>query len=631
MDINQILKTYWGYNSFRPLQEDIINSILQGKDTLALMPTGGGKSITFQVPTLYMDGMCLVITPLIALMKDQVEELNGRDISAAAIYLGMGSRDIYSNINKAKAGKLKFLYISPERLSSMRFRDRIKQLKICLIAVDESHCISQWGYDFRPSYMKIVEIREYFPKVPILAVTATATKEVAKDIQDKLGFPEHNMFSKSFKRNNISYVARNVNDRLGQLEKILNAVKGSGIIYVRTRKATVELAAFLKSKGFSADFYHAGLSSYKRSKKQDMWKNDYTKIIVSTNAFGMGIDKPNVRIVIHYDMPDSPEAYFQEAGRAGRDGLRSYAVLLYNDAMIKAMQTRATKEFPSKDYVRNVYWFLGGSFGLEEGEAKGMAFQFNPDQFVMKYKLEYVQAMSAIKIIQSSGYLEMSSSINSRSRIIFSEIRDNLNKYSFSKLQDQIIEYSLRNFAGIFVKYSYVNEEDFSDKFGVSRDDIYHALLDLSKMGIIKYIPGNDKPYIVFNEPFMPKSYITIPPEAYEKRRDSLKIKINKMVEYTNLEHTCRQVFLSEYFGQTEDSNCGVCDICLKNKKNRSTLTSSEIEKQIKYLLKDNKISIKKLSSLIKANEDSVLKVVRNMLDDDKLEYENGFILKLKV
>ena len=631
MDINQILKKYWGYNSFRPLQKEIINSILEGKDTLALMPTGGGKSITFQVPTMYMDGMCLVITPLIALMKDQVEELNIRDISAAAIYLGMKSSKINSNINKAKAGKLKFLYISPERLSSIRFRDKIKQLKICLIAVDESHCISQWGYDFRPSYMKIIEIREYFPSAPILAVTATATKEVANDIQDKLGFLKHNMFSKSFKRNNISYVVRNVNDRLGQLEKILSAVKGSGIVYVRTRKATIELATFLRSKGFNADFYHAGLSSHIRSKKQDMWKNDTTNIIVATNAFGMGIDKPDVRIVIHYDMPDSPEAYFQEAGRAGRDGLKSYAVLLYNDAMIKAMRTRATKEFPSKDFVRNIYWYLGGNFGLEEGDAKGMAFQFNPDQFVLRYKLDYVQAMSAIIIIQSSGYLEMSSEINSRSRIIFTEIRDNLGRYSFSSLQDMIIEYLLRNFAGVFVNYCYIDEEDLSDKFKVSRDDIYHSLLELSKMGIIKYIPGNDKPYIIFNEPFMPKSYIRIPPEAYEKRRDSLKKKVNKMVEYANLDNTCRQIFLSEYFGQTEDSDCGVCDICLKSKKDRDSLTSSEIEKKIELLLKTKKISIKELSSLIEANEDSILKVVRNMLDDGKLEYENGFILTFKI
>ena len=365
--IHEILKQYWGYDEFRSLQEEIILSVLEGKDTLALMPTGGGKSITYQVPALVLEGICLVVTPLIALMKDQVEELQKRGIVAEAIYTGMGKEQIESTLNKAIAGKIKFLYVSPERLASEQFRARLKQMHLSMLAVDEAHCISQWGYDFRPSYLRIAEIRENFRQIPVLALTATATPRVAEDIQQQLKFEVPHVLSKSFRRDNIAYVVRKANDKLGELLHILSSLKASAIVYVRKRAGAEELARFLKAKGIEADFYHAGLTSFQREQKQEAWKKGEVPVIVATNAFGMGIDKPDVRIVVHFDIPDSPEAYFQEAGRAGRDGKKAYAVLLYNEAALTALKKRVTQGFPDKNYIRQVYRLLGDFFGLEEG------------------------------------------------------------------------------------------------------------------------------------------------------------------------------------------------------------------------------------------------------------------------
>ena len=421
--IREILKQYWGYDEFRSLQEEIILSVLEGKDTLALMPTGGGKSITYQVPALVLEGICLVVTPLIALMKDQVEELQKRGIVAEAIYTGMGKEQVESTLNKAIAGKIKFLYVSPERLASERFRARLKQMHLSMLAVDEAHCISQWGYDFRPSYLRIAEIRENFRQIPVLALTATATPRVAEDIQQQLKFEVPHVLSKSFRRDNIAYVVRKANDKLGELLHILSSLKASAIVYVRKRAGAEELARFLKAKGIEADFYHAGLTSFQREQKQEAWKKGEVPVIVATNAFGMGIDKPDVRIVVHFDIPDSPEAYFQEAGRAGRDGKKAYAVLLYNEAALTALKKRVIQGFPDKNYIRQVYRLLGDFFGLEEGLGHGLAFEFDPEHFVKTYKLELTTTLSAIKVLQVAGYLECTTEVHARSRISFLVLR----------------------------------------------------------------------------------------------------------------------------------------------------------------------------------------------------------------
>ena len=455
MTIREILKHYWGYDSFRPLQEEIILSVIDGKDTLALMPTGGGKSITYQVPALFLEGTCIVITPLIALMKDQVEDLLRRGIPAGAIYTGMEREDVESTVNKALARRLKFLYVSPERLVSAYFRERLKQMQVSLLAVDEAHCISQWGYDFRPSYLRIAEIREFFPAVPVLALTATATPKVAEDIQRQLHFARPHVLSKSFRRENLSYVVRKANDKLGETLHILSNLPSSAIVYVRKRVTAEELAAFLNAKGIRAAYYHAGLPPLQRAMRQEAWKKGECPVMVATNAFGMGIDKPDVRIVLHFDIPDSPEAYFQEAGRAGRDGKRAYAVLLYNEAALTACKKRVEKRFPDIKYVREIYRLLGNFFQVEEGAGKGFAFEFDPDLFVKTYQLDYVSALAAIETLQVSGYLECTTDIHARSQVQFLVLRDRLYGIEFHPpLQERIVEFILRTCAGVFVRPS---------------------------------------------------------------------------------------------------------------------------------------------------------------------------------
>ena len=417
--IRELLKQYWNYEEFRSLQEEIIRAVLSGKDTLALMPTGGGKSITYQVSALAMEGMGLVITPLIALMKDQVEDLKARNIPAEALYTGMAPDQVESVINKCIYNGIKFLYISPERLASEKFRTRLKQMQVGLIAVDEAHCISQWGYDFRPSYLRIAEVRTFFPQAPVLALTATATPEVVRDIQKQLNFREEYVLSKSFRRDNLAYVVRKVNNKLDELLHILSRVQGSAIVYVRKRDRAEELSRFLNENGIGSDFYHAGLSPLLREKKQEDWKDNLVRVMVSTNAFGMGIDKPDVRVVVHFDIPDSPEAYFQEAGRAGRDGQKAYAVLLCNEATVTALKERITQGYPDKSFIRRVYECLGNYFQIAEGAGEGFAFEFDVIDFIRNFKLDQVRTLSALNILQVGGYLECTTNVNSRSRICF--------------------------------------------------------------------------------------------------------------------------------------------------------------------------------------------------------------------
>ncbi|MEG1737332.1 MAG: ATP-dependent DNA helicase RecQ [Odoribacter sp.] len=629
--IEDILKQYWGYDTFRSLQKEIILSVISGRDTLALMPTGGGKSITYQVPAMVMEGVCVVITPLIALMKDQVEELNIRNIPAEAIYTGMTAGQIESAINKTIGGKVKFLYISPERLTSEHFRLRLRQMQVSILAVDEAHCISQWGYDFRPSYLRIAEIREWFPQVPVLALTATATPQVAEDIQAQLKFAVPHVLSKSFRRDNISYVVRKVNDKLGELLHILSKLNTCAIVYVRKRATTEELANFLIAKGIRADFYHAGLSSIQRAKKQENWKNDLTPVIVATNAFGMGIDKPDVRVVVHFDIPDSPEAYFQESGRAGRDGERAYAVLLYNDASLAALKKRIVQGFPEKEYVREIYRNLGDFFGLEEGDGGGMAFEFNPDLFIKTFKVERVKVFSVIRILQVAGYIECTTEVHARSRICFLVLRDQLYKIELDHfLQERLVEFILRTCAGVFVQYAYIDEEYLAEKLGVKREDVYENLLALAKRKIISYVPGNDRPYIVYYQPRVPASYLHIGRNAYEDRKQAYSSKIQWMVGYLEACGDCRQLYLMKYFGQEEKKTCGVCDLCLSRKKQGGHLDKAKIDQAIVEMLQQKDFEINDLLYDLGGDKEVAIERIRGLLEDNKVYYVSPTVLRLK-
>lgn len=629
MEILGVLKQYWGFDGFRPLQEEIIRSVLDGKDTLALMPTGGGKSITYQVPGLVLEGVCLVVTPLIALMRDQVDELKKRDIAAEAIYTGMSSDAVETAINKTIGGRVKFLYVSPERLASRAFRERLKRMSVSLLAVDEAHCISQWGYDFRPSYLQIAEVRSFFPEAPVLALTATATPQVAEDIQEKLRFSARHVLSKSFRRENISYVVRKANDKLGELLHILSNLQASAIVYVRKRGTTEELAKFLVSKGIGADFYHAGLTASQREKKQEEWKTGNTPVIVATNAFGMGIDKPDVRIVVHFDIPDSPEAYFQEAGRAGRDGKRAYAVLLYNEATLTALKKRITQSFPEVKYIREVYQCLGNFFGLEEGSGAGFAFEFDSDAFVKTFKLEYARAFSAIEVLQVAGYLECTTDVHARSRIVFVVNRDQLSKIELGDdLTERLVEFILRNCAGVFVQYAYVDEKYLAERLDTDREQVYHALLGLAKRHIIRYVPGNDRPYIVFHQPRVPASYLYLDRNAYKDRKEAYARKIEKMAGYIEAEEVCRQLYLMAYFGQKEDQPCGVCDYCIaRKKKGASASDKQKTDEKILAFLGQSDREVKELVHLVEEEREWVIGRIRYLLEEKKIVYKSPTVL----
>lgn len=632
MQIRDILKQYWGYDGFRSLQEEIILSVLAGRDTLALMPTGGGKSVTYQIPGLVREGVCIVITPLIALMRDQVDGLKEKGIVAEAIYTGMTREFMESAINKTIGGKVKFLYVSPERLASKHFRERLKQMPVSMWAVDEAHCISQWGYDFRPSYLQIAEVRTFFPAAPVLALTATATPEVVKDIQEKLRFSVPHVLSKSFRRENISYVVRKANDKLGELLHILSRLQASAIVYVKKRTTAEELTKFLTSQGVHADFYHAGLSSFQRTQKQEAWKAGNTPVIVATNAFGMGIDKPDVRIVVHFDIPDSPEAYFQEAGRAGRDGKRAYAVLLYNEATLAALKQRVARNFPEKKYIREIYQDLGNFFSLEEGDGAGFAFEFDADTFVKTFKLEYIRTLAAIEVLQVAGYLECTTDVHARSRISFLVVRDQLYEIELDDdLTERLIEFILRNYSGIFVQYAYVDEEYVAEHLGVSRDSIYHALLNLAKRHIISYIPGNDRPYIVYHQPRVPASYLHIDRNAYEDRKEIYAKKIEKMAGYIESEDTCRQLYLMAYFGQKEKQPCGVCDCCLGKKKKMTITDKKETDDKILSFLQQSDREVKDLIRLTEQNREWVIDRIRYLLECEKIVYKSPTKLGINI
>ena len=629
-DIKEILKTYWGYDDFRSLQEEIIRSVLDGKDTLALMPTGGGKSLTYQVSGLAMEGVCLVVTPLIALMKDQVEDLKNRGIPAEAIYTGMRRDRVESIINKCIYDTVKFLYVSPERLYSERFREKLRLMNVCLITVDEAHCISQWGYDFRPPYLRIAEVREFFPGVATLALTATATPEVVEDIQKQLHFSTPNVLSKSFRRENISYVIRDTEAKPLELFNILSKVQGGAIVYVRTRLKASSIAAFLNKSGIKSDFYHAGLSSAQRARRQEAWKSGKVPVVVATNAFGMGIDKADVRVVVHYDVPDSPEAYFQEAGRAGRDGKRAYAVLLSSRAALGGLQKRIDDAFPPKDYILRVYEALANYYQLGEGEGQGRAFEFNLKLFARNFKLNEARVMSAISILEVAEFLGYTTDINSRSRVMFTVLRDRLYEFETGDpLLERLMVLLMRNYAGIFVQDAYVDEGFLADQLDVTRKVLYDAFISLAKRKIIRYVPGDVKPYIVYYQPRLPLSYITIGREAYENRKELFVTKIGAMARYIRDDETCRQLLLMEYFGQKEEKPCGICDVCIGKKKRLHREERKSLEERILQVLARQNTNIRELVRQLGEDKEVVVEQIRKLLDEGKIQYVSTLELGL--
>lgn len=561
---SRILKQYWGYDRFRGIQEDIIDSISKNKDTLGLMPTGGGKSITFQVPALAKEGMCLVITPLIALMKDQVQNLKKRGIKALAIYSGMSRQDIIITLENCIFGNYKFLYISPERLDTEIFRTKLRKMHISMITVDESHCISQWGYDFRPAYLKIAEIRELLPDVPVLALTATATPEVVKDIQARLHFRHKNVFRMSFERNNLAYIVRKTENKTAELLHILRNMPGSAIVYVRNRRRTKEITELLNNEHITADFYHAGLDDATKDIRQHRWQSGESRVMVATNAFGMGIDKPDVRIVIHMDLPDSIEAYFQEAGRAGRDGQKAYAVILYAKSDKTTLHKRIPDTFPEKEYIRDVYEHLQYYYQMAMGDGLDCVREFNIEDFCRKFKYFPVPVDSALRILTQAGYLEYTAEQDSTSRILFTIRRDELYRLrEMGEDMDRLIQAVLRSYTGVFTDYTYINEDSLAIRTGLTRRQIYEMLVHLAKLRIVSYIPHKKTPYIIYTRERVEAQRIHISPEVYEHRKARYETRINAMLDYVTNDTVCRSRMLLDYFGERNEHNCGQCDTCI--------------------------------------------------------------------
>ncbi len=621
-EFRDILKQYWGYDKFRPLQEDIIESFARGNDTLGLMPTGGGKSITFQVPALAKEGICIVITPLIALMKDQVQNLRDRRIKATAVYSGMTHEEIVIALDNCILGDYKFLYISPERINTELFKAKLLQMNVSYLVVDESHCISQWGYDFRPSYLHIADIRGMIPNVPILAVTATATPEVVDDIQNRLLFKKKNVFKKSFERKNLAYIVKEADDKSHFLLKILNNVQGCAIVYVRNRKKTKEIAEFLNQNNITADFFHAGLSNAEKDFKQNNWKTDKCRVMVSTNAFGMGIDKQDVRIVVHIDLPDSLEAYFQEAGRAGRDEKKSYAVLLYSKADERTIKKRYSDNFPEKDTIKSIYNSLGNFLDVPMGEGENCSYEFDIGKFCAAFHYSILQTHSALKILQQAEYIEYSEDTDVPSRFMFTTQRDELyNVKSPTETYERLINLLLRKYCGTFSDFTIFNEDEMCRDMRLDRDSLYHHLLYLSKMGIIRYVPGGIKTLVRYTQ--VRREKITISKEIFEDRRERYQARIQSVLNYANSNTICRSRMLLDYFGDNKAENCGCCDVCLQKKKQQ--LSNSEFDENqqavINYL-KTKTMSLRELVDKFPSDrEEKVLKTIRFLLDNGNIAY----------
>ena len=630
---HDILQQYWGYSSFRGIQEQIIESIGSGRDTLGLMPTGGGKSITFQVPALVKKGVCLVITPLIALMKDQVRNLRARGIKATAIYTGLTHEEIIIALENCIFGEYKFLYISPERLSSDLFLAKLKCIPVSMITVDESHCISQWGYDFRPAYLQIANIRKLLPNVPVLALTATATPEVVKDIQKKLQFKEENVFRMSFERENLAYVVRQTDSKANELFHILQRIPGSAIVYTRSRNRTREVAEFLRQQGITAEFYHAGLPNIDKDIRQNKWQQNESRVIVATNAFGMGIDKPDVRLVVHVDLPDSPEAYFQEAGRAGRDGAFAYAVLLVSSRDAQTLKQRIPNTYPEKDFICEVYEHLSYYYQIAMGSGAGVTYEFDIDKFCRNFKHFPVPVDSALRILTQAGYIEYVDEQENASRLIFIIRRDELYSTREDKDTENLLRVLLRTYTGLFTDYVYIDEHLLAHHSGLDYHRVYEILKSLNYNRIIRYIPHKKTPLIRYVQNRQEKTHLFFPSTIYEERKQAYKKRIAAMIEYATSGNKCRSRLLLYYFGEKNEHDCCQCDVCLiTHPTGIKHSLFTEIKILIDNLLKEND-TISILYFLVEAEQicprEKATEVLRYLQAEEYIAMDGEMIRKI--
>ena len=629
-----VLVKYWGYPSFRPMQEDIVDAVIDGRDTLALLPTGGGKSICFQVPALAMDGVCIVVTPLISLMKDQVQHLKNINIPAAAIYSGMHPREVEIAYNKAVFSNLKFLYVSPERLMTDAFIEAVKKMKVCLLAIDESHCISQWGYDFRPPYLKIAEIRPYIPNTPVLALTATATPNVVEDIQLRLGFKEHNVFQTSYERKNVTYNVIKVADKYGLMYRLFMRMQsGSGIVYVRSRKRTKVIADWLQSVGISATFYHAGIDAKTRDERQKQWMDGRIKVIVATNAFGMGIDKPDVRMVIHMDLPDSLEAYFQEAGRAGRDLKPSEAFLLVAESDIKQLKDNLQQSYPELERIKTIYDALGNYLQIPVGAGNGQSYPFDMNEFANSYGFSLLEVFNSLKLMEREGFFALSEAMESPSQLFIKASREDLYRFQVEYAEfDAMIKYLLRNYPGILSDFVKIKEEQISHKMGIDVTQVEQTLKNLEKYNFLTYIQRNGKPQIQYLTERQDTRHFALSDEVYKDRKDDATRRVQAVIDFVNNDSECRSVQLLRYFGEKIKTRCGRCDVCsIRNQMKINDEEYKNISELILDELKKRVVPLYETPSLAKNYlEEKVLETVRWMLDNGIIEQDENGNLKEK-
>ncbi|WP_342645254.1 ATP-dependent DNA helicase RecQ [Mucilaginibacter sp. CSA2-8R] len=625
MNIHQILQHYWKHNAFRPLQQPIIESVMQGRDTLALLPTGGGKSVCYQVPAMAMDGICLVISPLIALMKDQVDNLKAKGIDAMAIVSGMNRREVEIALDNCIYGQVKFLYISPERLLSDLVRERIKYMKVNLFAVDEAHCISQWGYDFRPPYLHLSDLRALHPKVPILALTATATAEVRDDIQDKLAFRARNIFQQSFERKNISYRVQHDENKLRRMLEVARSVKGSGIVYVRSRKETVELSKFFNDNAVAADYYHAGLDGDTRNVKQEQWKNNHIRIIIATNAFGMGIDKPDVRFVIHKDLPESLEAYYQEAGRGGRDEQKAYAVLLYSEADRLKQERKFEISFPSVDEIKQVYHYLANYYQLAYGAGEGLSFELDLADFCGRFKLDALKSLNALKFLEQAEYLAFNESVFLPSRFQFEIAHEQLYNFQIQNpAWDPFIKTLLRSYGGAFDNYVRIREFDIARRTNLSVQQVREAMQQLNDYGALSYQPQTDKPQVTYLKPRQTSANLWIDRQYLDTRKAVYRKKMDAILAYVN-NNRCRSIQLLAYFNEPNASKCGVCDVCLREQREQNAgELHQQIADEIMEAISAAPLSLEQLvGALTRGKSNDRLTVIRQLMDVGRIK-SNG-------
>ena len=619
--IHDILKKYWGYDGFRPLQQEIIESVLDGRDTVGLMPTGGGKSITFQVPTMVIDGMALVVTPIISLMKDQVDRLRSLRIKATYLYAGLTRAEVTRVYEKCLYGNCKFLYVSPERLQSRSFMEQLRQMPVKLIVVDEAHCISQWGYDFRPSFMRIVQVRRLFPDIPVLALTATATPVVVEDIQRCLGFKRPNVFSMSFARSNVSYVVRPTEEKVTELIHILRSVPGTAIVYVRSRLRTKQISDELNRAGIRADFYHAGLYVEDKEDKQNKWMADECRVMVATNAFGMGIDKPDVRLVVHVDIPNSLEEYYQEAGRAGRDGKRSYAVLLVKQTDQRTLRRHVTEAFPDKEFMRTVYQRVGDFLEVSIGEGFQRMYDFNFNLFCRTFDLPVLPTHNALKILTQAGYIEFVEEIETQSRVMILARKEELYDLDTSTPgADRVLQAILRLYTGLFADYVFINEDVIAFRTGLDQETIYKSLLELTRMHILHYVPRKRTPYIIYTTSREEPKHLLFPRAVYEDLRQRMSERIEAMINYAYGDTGCRERMLLGYFGERSADECGHCDLCIDRRK-RGDHTPTDVQQGILYMASLRPRRLEEFLDTLSFPRDEIISMLSFLVDEGFVEH----------